>query len=123
MLIERGWFYLADLNPRRGTEPGKTRPVLVIQTNFLNQIGHPSTIIIPVTTKIQSDAEPLRIRIPATSKGFKVDSDLMVDQIRAIDNRRLYKQNNDQLIKKIARVDEKIMKRVEECLKIICDVY
>jgi len=41
MDIERGWFYLADLDPQRGTEPGKTRPVLVLQTDLLNQHGHP----------------------------------------------------------------------------------
>jgi mRNA interferase MazF len=36
MDIERGWFYLADLNPTYGTEPGKSRLVLVIQTDLVN---------------------------------------------------------------------------------------
>ncbi|MDZ7291532.1 MAG: type II toxin-antitoxin system PemK/MazF family toxin [candidate division KSB1 bacterium] len=101
MSIERGWFYLADLSPARGTEPGKTRPVLVIQTDLLNQQGHPSTIIVPVTTNIKDDAKPLRVRIKAGSKGFLVDSDVMIDQMRAIDNRRLYKWNSNELIKKL----------------------
>ena len=43
MKARRGVLYLADLNPRRGTEPGKVRPVLVIQTDLLNDAGHPST--------------------------------------------------------------------------------
>lgn len=91
MKLQRGWFYLADLNPRQGTEPGKTRPVLVVQTDLLNQVGHPSSLIIPVTTNIQNDAKPLRVRLKAGSAGFLVDSDLMIDQMRAIDNRRLHK--------------------------------
>ncbi len=41
-------IWLADLNPTIGTEAGKTRPVLIIQTNLLNEIPHPSTIIIPI---------------------------------------------------------------------------
>ena len=122
MPIERGCFYLADLNPRKGTEPGKTRPVLVIQTDLLNQVGHPSTIIIPVTTNIKNDTEPLRVRIPASSMGFPVESDLMIDQIRAIDNRRLYKRNGKVLIKQIAPAESQIMKEVDDALKKVCDL-
>ena len=122
MDIERGWIYLADLNPRRGTEAGKTRPVLVLQTDLLNQAGHPSTIIIPITTNIQDDAEPLRVRIPANSPGFKTESDLMIDQIRAIDNARFYKRNKNELIKKIASASSEIMEKIEDSLKEVLDL-
>ncbi len=47
MLIKQNEIWTADLNPQIGTEPVKTRPVLIIQTNLLNQIPHPSTIICP----------------------------------------------------------------------------
>jgi len=122
MNIERGCFYLADLNPQRGTEAGKTRPVLVLQTDLLNVAKHPSTIVIPVTSNIEENAEPLRVRIPKGSKGFQVDSDLMIDQVRAIDNRRLYKYKNDHLIKKIARADWRLMQKIEKCIKMVCDL-
>ena len=79
---------MADLNPRRGTEPGKTRPVLVLQAQALLDAGHPSTLIAPLTTRLVNGAEPLRIRIPATGQ-LQRDSDALVDQLRAIDNRRL----------------------------------
>jgi mRNA interferase MazF len=84
----RGEIWLADLNPPRGTEPGKTRPVLVIQAQGLLDAGHPSTIVIPLTTNLVDDAEPLRIRVPASGR-LRKDSDLLIDQLRAIDNRRL----------------------------------
>lgn len=122
MDIERGWFYLADLNPPQGTEAGKTRPVLVLQTDLLNQHGHPSTIIVPLTTNIQANAEPLRVRLKAGTAGFKVDSDLMIDQIRAIDNRRFYKQGSPQLLKKIALADHRVIKEVQNCLKQMLDL-
>ncbi|MGB5479092.1 MAG: type II toxin-antitoxin system PemK/MazF family toxin, partial [Thermoanaerobaculia bacterium] len=47
--IRRGALYLADLNPRRGTEPGKIRPILVIQSDLLNEAEHPSTWVLPCT--------------------------------------------------------------------------
>jgi len=86
--LEHGAVWLADLNPRRGTEPGKTRPVLIIQSQALLDAGHPSTLIIPLTTRLIEDAEPLRMRLSARDR-LDRDSDLLIDQIRAIDNQRL----------------------------------
>ena len=87
-MSERGEIWLADLDPRRGTEPGKTRPVLVVQAQALLNAGHPSTLIVPLTTRLIDGAEPLRLRVGA-SAGLTHDSDLLLDQLRAIDNRRL----------------------------------
>ena len=86
--INHGEIWLADLNPTRGTEPGKTRPVLILQNQALLDALHPSTVIIPLTTNLIDDAEPLRIRVKAQDK-LDCDSDLLIDQIRTIDNRRL----------------------------------
>jgi mRNA interferase MazF len=85
---KRGEIWLADLNPRRATEPGKTRPVLIVQAQALLDAEHPSTLVVPLTTQIVDAAEPLRIRIRASGT-LKKDSDALIDQVRAIDNRRL----------------------------------
>jgi mRNA interferase MazF len=85
---KRGSIWLANLNPRRGTEPGKIRPVLIVQTQALLDAVHPSTLVVPLTTRLVDDAEPLRLRIRAQGN-LKKDSDLLLDQLRAIDNRRL----------------------------------
>lgn len=87
MTISKFHVYTADLNPRFGTEPGKVRPVIVIQSNLLND-EHPSTIICPITTKVQPRAKILRIHLQKGEAGLKKNSDIIVDQIRAIDNRR-----------------------------------
>jgi|SRR6516162_9118524 mRNA interferase MazF len=81
----RGEIWLADLNPPHGTEPGKVRPVLVVQSQALLDAGHPSSYIVPLTTKLVDDAYPLRIRVKAISS-LPRDSDLLMDQMRAIDN-------------------------------------
>lgn len=84
----QGDIWLANLNPSKKTEPGKIRPVLLVQSQFLLDTNHSTTIIIPLTTNLIDDAEPLRIRIAAEGR-LQQDSDLLVDQIRAIDNSRL----------------------------------
>jgi mRNA interferase MazF len=84
----RGEIWLADLNPSYGAEPGKTRPVLIVQAQALLDAGHPSTYIVPLTTALVDHAEPLRIRVRAAGQ-LRRDSDLLMDQMRVIDNRRL----------------------------------
>ena len=121
MKIERGWFYLADLSPRMGTEPGKTRPVLVLQSDLLNQTDHPSTIVAPLTTAAVDDAQPLRVRVPSRTKGFRKASDILIDQIRAIDNRRLCRPRSSRPIKKIAPASRQLLNQVESCLKLVLD--
>jgi len=79
---------MADLNPRVGTEPGRVRPVLVIQTDLLNGAGHPSTWVLPCTTRLAGE-NLLRVVLPRGIAGNREECEVMVDQSRAIDNRRL----------------------------------
>ena len=102
-----GEIWLANLNPRMGTEAGKKRPVLIIQSQILLDVNHISTIVLPITTQIIEDTEILRIRV-LQENDLRKDSDIMVDQIRAIDNSRL--------VKRLTRVNEEILKKVKEAL-------
>jgi len=91
MEIRHGYLYLADLNPRFGSEPGKIRPVLVIQTDLLNEQNHPSVWILPCTTKCVGE-NLLRVFLPPHIAGNEVECEIMIDQSRSIDNRRFVKQ-------------------------------
>jgi mRNA interferase MazF len=84
----RGVLYLADLSPRVGTEPGKVRSVLVVQTDLLNDAGHPSTWVLPCTTRLTGE-NLLRVVLPRGIAGNREECEVMIDQSRAIDNRRL----------------------------------
>ena len=84
----RGWVYLADLGPPAGTEPGKIRPVLALQTDYLNG-KHSSTIVLPLTTNVFPQSKLLRVHLKKGEAGLSADSDVMIDQLRAIDNGRL----------------------------------
>ena len=87
MPVKRGAIYIANFNPSKGTEPGKIRPCLVMQGDLLNEAGHPSTTVLPLTTQLIDSAAPLRYRLAARDL-LQADSDIMLDQTRTIDNRR-----------------------------------
>lgn len=56
MQINQFDIWIANFSPQLGTEAGKTRPVLIIQTNMLNNSLHPSTIICPITTNVKPES-------------------------------------------------------------------
>jgi mRNA interferase MazF len=111
MKIKQYDIWLANLNPSKGTEPGKTRPVVIIQTDLLNET-HLSTIICPITTNVNKEIELLRVHL----KAGKLDniSDILVDQIRAIDNKRL--------IKKLGQLNKDQKIRLKSNLRIVLDI-
>jgi len=114
MAYKRGGVYLANFNPSRGTEPGKVRPCIVMQSNLLNEVGHPSTTILPLTTKLIENAAPLRFRLTSRD-GLEYDSDVMLDQTRTIDNRRI---NGDML----TILTEQEMGKIELYWRIVLDL-
>jgi mRNA interferase MazF len=113
MKIKQYEIWIANLNPRVGTETGKTRPVVIIQTDILNKF-HPSTIVCPITTNVKLDATILRVHLSKGSAKLKEDCDIMIDQIRAIDNKRL--------IKKIGYLDQDNIDIVKENILIVLDL-
>ncbi len=114
MQMKQFEIWIADLNPQIGTEPGKTRPVLVVQTNLLNKIPHPSTIICPITTNVNRDSELLRVHLKKGTAQVLENCDIMIDQLRAIENSRL--------LKKIGDLPVHIAERVCENIKLILDL-
>ena len=111
MKIKQYDIWLANLNPSKGTEPGKTRPVVIIQTDLLNET-HLSTIICPITTNVNKEIELLRVHL----KAGQLDniSDILVDQNRAINNKRL--------IKKLGQLNKDQKIRLKSNLRIVLDI-
>jgi mRNA interferase MazF len=114
MKINQYDIWIADLNPKIGSETGKIRPVLILQTNLLNRIPHPSTIISPLTTNIQVKSDILRVHLKKGMANLHEDCDVMVDQIRAIDNNRL--------IKKMGSLPDEIAQKLKENISIVFDL-
>ena len=121
--LKRGQVWEVDFEPQTHKEelgkqgPGKRgRPALVIQTNILNGAGHATTIVIPGTTQVYRDAQgdgyPLRVSVGKLGLQ-KLETDLLIDQIRTISNQRLMGD------KPLAELPRAHMKRVEDALKLL----
>lgn len=106
-------IWIADLNPRIGTEAGKVRPVVIVQTDLLNK-HHPSTVVCPITTNVQPGSEILRVQLVKGSSGLDEDCDVMIDQVRAIDNSRL--------VRKVGKLSAEAIRKIKENLMIILDL-
>lgn len=110
MKIKSGFLYWADLGARRGSEPGKLRPVLVVQTNLLNALNHGSVISLLCTSQLRGESI-IRTSLPIHSAGNDLESEVLIDQIRSVD-RRYFK-------KEIGAVPAVIMKDIRRKLALI----
>ena len=113
-MFQKGEIYLAKLNPKKGNEVGKIRPVLIYQTNILNECEHPTTIVLPISTVLIDDTYPLRYRITKRDKLEKT-SDVLCDQIRALDNQRV-------LEGVLTKITYQEMLEIDKQVKIVLDI-
>lgn len=104
MTVCKGEIWLVNLNPqKKSNEIGKIRPAVVIQNDFLNNSDYETVIILPLTTVLIDDAEPLRFRIKKRD-GLKSDSDVLISHVRAVDKRRF--------IQKLGELSPKEMEQI-----------
>lgn len=105
--MKRAEIWTASLEPHVGTEVGKQRPVLIVQTDLLNDIGHSTLIVLPMSSKEQSE-NLLRFKIesPTLHRGAAY---VLIDQIRSIDAKQRLK-------KKIGKLNEVEMKKVGQLI-------
>jgi mRNA interferase MazF len=111
MRIKQYEIWLANLNPTKGTEPGKVRPVVVVQTDLLNDI-HLSTLICPITTNVNPELKLLRVAL--TKRQLPERSDILVDQLRAIDNKRF--------IERLGNLSKEQVIQLRENLRVVLEL-
>jgi len=104
-------IWLANLNPNKGKEPGKMRPVIIIQSPLLNDF-HPTVIVCPLTSQCIENVDVLRHHVK--EKFLPVPSQILVDQIRAIDKKRL--------IEYLGTIKKEEGKLLREKIKIVLDL-
>ena len=107
--MKRGDIFYADLRPVIGSEQGGIRPVLIIQNNIGN-LNSPTTIVAPITSQNGKAKLPTHIAIEAVRYHMVKDSVILLEQLRTIDKSRLKD--------KICHLDDEILTRIDEALKI-----
>lgn len=83
-------IWVADLEPTSGSEPGKIRPVVILQSDILHYAGHTSTIACAISSQPKDGVSLIRLKIqPSAENGLRKESYILTDQIRALDLVRL----------------------------------
>ena len=106
MNINRYDIYFADLNPTRGSEIKKIRPVVIVSQNAMNKYLE-TVVVCPLTSKLHPQWRT-RLQIKCANKR----SEIAVDQIRTISKQKL--KNKIDTLSKI---------KAAQLRKLITDMY
>lgn len=109
MIIKRGDIYYADLRPVVGSEQGGVRPVLIIQNDTGNKHS-PTVICAAITSRMNKAKLPTHVELDSRKYNIVKDSVILLEQLRTIDKSRLKD--------KVCRLDNEILKTVNEALLI-----
>jgi mRNA interferase MazF len=84
--VRRGDIYLANPDPSRGSEVNKTRPVVVVSHNALNQavteLGRGVITVVPLSSNTNR-IYAFQVLLPAEVTGLSKDSKAQAEQVRA----------------------------------------
>jgi mRNA interferase MazF len=87
-MMRRGQVWLANLNPTRGHEIGKIRPVLIVQEDALDAAVTPVVVCLPLTTRVYPGLSRWRISLPVRDRLLR-PSQIITDQPRTLDRQRI----------------------------------
>lgn len=107
--IKRGDIWFVNLDPTIGHEIKKTRLCIILQNDIGNKYSN-TTIIGPITSQNTQKIYPIEVLLTNENSGLEKESKVVLAQIRAVDKRRL--------LKKLSRVDEITLTKIDEALKI-----
>jgi mRNA interferase MazF len=85
VVISQGDLWWAELPEPRGSEPGYSRPVLVVQGDPFNQSRISTVLVVPLTSNLRLADMPGNVLIPAGKSGLPKDSVANVSGLLAID--------------------------------------
>lgn len=93
--MRRGEIWLADLEPVRGSEADKTRPVVLVSNNgahaAVERYGRGVVTVVPVTSNAAT-VRPFQAYLPRDRTGLRADSKAQAEQVRSIDAARLVRR-------------------------------
>lgn len=103
----RGDILLVNLDPTVGAEIKKTRPAVVIQNDIANRRS-PITIVAAITSQFDEPIYPTEVLVHAPEGGLRVDSVVLLNQIRSVDR--------DRLVRRIGALSARKMRDVDRAL-------
>jgi mRNA interferase MazF len=105
--VRRGDVVVANLDPTIGVEIKKTRPVIVLSNDSINQFSQ-LVVVVPLT-KNTAHLSPSHVIIPKGVARLTFTSKVVTEQIKAVDKRRL--------VKRLGSLTPALLTQVERALK------
>lgn len=105
--LKQGQIYLADLNPMKSHEQAGFRPVLILQNNILNKNLN-TVIIAPITGNLKAKGFLTTYFLPKKISRLKMDSVMLLYQIRTIDTSRLKKLASSLPFEEIEKIKKQL---------------
>lgn len=109
--MTRGEIWRAEFGIPHGSEPGYTRPVLIVQDDSFNESRIKTIVVLPLTTNLRLADAPGNVLLRKNEAKLPDDSVIIVAQLYAIDRGRF--------TEKISKVSKEIMEQVEAGMKLV----
>lgn len=113
-VYRRGYIYMANLNPFKGSEQGGTRPVLVLQNNPGN-LFCPTLIAAQLTTQVNKKKDQPTHYLLSGVRGLPEDSVALLEQIKTIDKSRI--------ISYLGEASKEEMSGIDQVIKVGLGIY
>jgi mRNA interferase MazF len=114
MVMIRGEIWWAKLPSPRGSEPGKKRPVLVIQADSFNRSAINTVICAVITSNTNLATSPGNILLEKADSGLDKTSVINFSQIITIDK--------SYFTEIVSMLSKQIIFKINNSLKIIFDI-
>lgn len=111
--MRRGEIRLADLDPSRGSEANKRRPVVLVSNDGANatasRLGRGVVTVVPLTTNV-THVHQFQVLLPAAMTRLDRDSKAQAEQVRSLDVTRLGVR--------IGRLPARLVRELDEALRL-----
>ncbi len=112
--MNQGDIWLVDLNPKRGAEINKIRPVVIVSSDQVGKL--PLKIIVPITEwKSSFNISPWMIMIIP-------DKLNTLDKISAADTFQVRSISEDRFIRKLGEIDSYTLESIKRGLSLVLDI-
>jgi mRNA interferase MazF len=92
MKFEKWEIYRANLDPIVWSEQGKSRPVIIISENIVNELLNVINVLPISSLKSGRNIYPNEVILNSEAVGLENDSIILCHQIRTLDKKRLSKK-------------------------------
>ena len=109
--MNRGEVWWADLAEPRGSEPGKRRPVVIVQEDALTRSKLATVMVVPITSNLRRAAAPGNVTLARSHTRLRVESVALVCQVLTLDKRYF--------TERVAALPKATLARIDEGLKLV----